>query len=70
MKIIKIIVILGILAVALNSSASAGQVATSNLNTTESTYPGGKKKKNKRVKRKNKKRKAYCHRAARRNFAG
>lgn len=66
----KIIIILGILAVTLNSSASTGQVETSNLDTTESTYPGGKNKKNRRAKRKNKKRKAYCHKAARRNFAG
>tara|TARA_R110001592_G_scaffold151978_3_gene379138 strand:+ start:711 stop:911 length:201 start_codon:yes stop_codon:yes gene_type:complete len=33
-------------------------------------YPGGKKKKNSKTKRANKRRKRICHRAARRNFAG
>jgi len=33
-------------------------------------YPGGNKKSKRKIRRKNKKRKRYCKRAARMNFAG
>lgn len=45
-------------------------ITTSSIEYSIVNYPGDKGKKNRRIKRKNKRRKRLCHKAARRNYAG
>ena len=65
----KTIIIMCLSLMSFTSSASV-DISQNTIEYSIVNYPGGNKKINRKIRRKNKKRKLYCQRSARRNFAG